>query len=414
MAHEQGRLVVVEGPDRGLVADVRDGLIVGRDRACDLCLGDKDVSREHFRLRWRRGGIEVEDLESSNGVKVNDRFVSNGPLTPGDRIRAGNTVLVFELPGFRRSLPISLFIGAGLAATVALFAYLSWRRAADGRGLRIERHRALAQGYEQSGNASEALAEYEILEREEPGRYRARLADLRDEAVFQERLAKAAQLAAAGAVEESQAVADSLRGARPDRAEVGVLLDNLGAGLARYLARSRAGDMVQRNEYDSAVALLDSLASGPDVNAMNAAVSRTLTAKGYWRLARGDRSAAEQAFNDALGRNPANSLARQGREDAKTASWVPPRVTAGGRQGKPPEERPKKPPAEEKRVVGDLTREREKAAEDIYAAGLKRLVDYGDTVGARRRFLEVIEFLGDYPGTRWCVEAGKQLDNIGR
>ena len=40
----------------------------------------------------------IEDLGSTNGVKVNGRRIDHtAPLTPGDRIELGTAVLTFEL-----------------------------------------------------------------------------------------------------------------------------------------------------------------------------------------------------------------------------------------------------------------------------------------------------------------------------
>src|SRR3954468_12072712 len=63
---------------------------VGRNASCQLSLDDPLVSRRHALLTVRDEGVEIEDLQSRNGVLVNgqriDRRVS---LQPGDRISIG-------------------------------------------------------------------------------------------------------------------------------------------------------------------------------------------------------------------------------------------------------------------------------------------------------------------------------------
>ena len=81
-----GRLRVVRGPDRDLSADVCDQMIVGREDSAGFRLSDRDVSRQHFRIVMRQEGLELEDLGSSNGTKVNGRHVSFRPLVPGDPV----------------------------------------------------------------------------------------------------------------------------------------------------------------------------------------------------------------------------------------------------------------------------------------------------------------------------------------
>ncbi|AMV33668.1 putative diguanylate cyclase YdaM [Pirellula sp. SH-Sr6A] len=69
------------------------GLIIGRDDACDLKLLDDSVSRRHARLRYEGPMICVDDLDSTNGVFVNEQRVHGSKsLEAGDRIRFGNQI----------------------------------------------------------------------------------------------------------------------------------------------------------------------------------------------------------------------------------------------------------------------------------------------------------------------------------
>ncbi len=76
-------------------------VIIGRSRnaGCDLVLeGDQQVSRRHARIEWdaSAGNYVIYDLQSTNGLFVNEHRVDNRVLRAGDRIRMGKTVLVFE------------------------------------------------------------------------------------------------------------------------------------------------------------------------------------------------------------------------------------------------------------------------------------------------------------------------------
>ena len=92
-----GVLTPVAGGD--LIELTLDEVVVGRRDSCDLVLSHPNVSSVHCRLAFRMGKWIVEDLRSSNGVKVNgDRIPPNAPrpLSPGDevtfrqaRLRAG-------------------------------------------------------------------------------------------------------------------------------------------------------------------------------------------------------------------------------------------------------------------------------------------------------------------------------------
>lgn len=76
----------------------KGGAVVGRSRDCDIVLDDSGVSRRHAEILPGSGGWSIEDLGSTNGLRVNGRRVQGlQQLHPGDRIVMGSTEIVFEL-----------------------------------------------------------------------------------------------------------------------------------------------------------------------------------------------------------------------------------------------------------------------------------------------------------------------------
>ncbi len=78
-----------------------DGLLIGRDLACDVALASPRVSRRHCVVRRVEEGAEIEDLGSSNGTLVNAVALSRGgkqPLRDGDVIEVGGVALGVCLP----------------------------------------------------------------------------------------------------------------------------------------------------------------------------------------------------------------------------------------------------------------------------------------------------------------------------
>jgi pSer/pThr/pTyr-binding forkhead associated (FHA) protein len=67
---------------------------IGRSVECELRLDDTYVSQQHARIFDRSGNWYVEDLGSTNGTFVNEqRLVAPAMLTPGDKIRVGQTIV---------------------------------------------------------------------------------------------------------------------------------------------------------------------------------------------------------------------------------------------------------------------------------------------------------------------------------
>ena len=71
-------------------------LTVGRGESADVQIQDERASRQHFVVSPRDGGYFIRDLNSTNGTWVNGRQISETQLRPTDKIRVGETILVFE------------------------------------------------------------------------------------------------------------------------------------------------------------------------------------------------------------------------------------------------------------------------------------------------------------------------------
>ena len=69
---------------------------MGRMSDCDIVVADPRVSRKHAEIRPSGHGFVVTDLDSMNGTLVNGATIHEHPLTDGDEIKLGNTVLRFE------------------------------------------------------------------------------------------------------------------------------------------------------------------------------------------------------------------------------------------------------------------------------------------------------------------------------
>ena len=74
------------------------GAVLGRSRDCDVVLDDANVSRRHAEVRPSGGSWMVNDLGSTNGIKVNGRR-ADGPqsIRSGDVIELGTSRVTFEL-----------------------------------------------------------------------------------------------------------------------------------------------------------------------------------------------------------------------------------------------------------------------------------------------------------------------------
>ncbi len=91
------RLEAVSGPLKGRVFPLAEGEIsIGRDPSNQISLLDSLVSRRHCLIRREAAGFRLLDLESRNNTFVSGVPVRERTLVPGDQIRVGNSILIFQ------------------------------------------------------------------------------------------------------------------------------------------------------------------------------------------------------------------------------------------------------------------------------------------------------------------------------
>jgi diguanylate cyclase (GGDEF)-like protein len=90
-------LVVLSGAEMGTRVAVDHSLMIGRDPDADLVLSDALVSWHHARIEDRGDSWTLVDLDSTNGLTVNEAPVREHMLSSNDRIVVGGTAIAFEL-----------------------------------------------------------------------------------------------------------------------------------------------------------------------------------------------------------------------------------------------------------------------------------------------------------------------------
>ena len=107
------RLHIDAGPAAGRSLTIDREIIVGRSGA-DLSIEDSELSRRHVAFRPVPGGIEIEDLSSTNGTFVDGRRIDGAfRVTADARVSVGQSVLSVQLPPpvpavtARRAVPVA-------------------------------------------------------------------------------------------------------------------------------------------------------------------------------------------------------------------------------------------------------------------------------------------------------------------
>jgi pSer/pThr/pTyr-binding forkhead associated (FHA) protein len=98
-ATARGRLVVLDGGSAGMEYELDQAeTLIGRNPTTDVTLLDESISREHalVLLEEESDSFQIEDLQSTNGTRVNGKRVRSAPLEHGDEIQVGHTRVRFE------------------------------------------------------------------------------------------------------------------------------------------------------------------------------------------------------------------------------------------------------------------------------------------------------------------------------
>jgi two-component system NtrC family sensor kinase len=94
------KLVVKRAEGEEEVLSLKKEMVtIGRHRTNDVVLHDASVSRFHAEIEQRGNDYFVRDLDSKNGVFVNDNLVLEWKLASRDRLLIGNTTIEFHILG---------------------------------------------------------------------------------------------------------------------------------------------------------------------------------------------------------------------------------------------------------------------------------------------------------------------------
>jgi pSer/pThr/pTyr-binding forkhead associated (FHA) protein len=103
-------------PGKFAVELTRDGLVFGRHSSSDVRLPLPDVSRRHCRFVREAGRWHVIDLDSLNGVFVNDALVRRAELRDGDVLRVGG--FVFDVAYGPSDQTVAIDVGGAESAEI--------------------------------------------------------------------------------------------------------------------------------------------------------------------------------------------------------------------------------------------------------------------------------------------------------
>jgi pSer/pThr/pTyr-binding forkhead associated (FHA) protein len=92
-------LRLVLQPSGATIELTQPDMLIGRHSQADVRLPLPDVSRRHCRFLFTEGAWQVFDLNSLNGVFLNDAPIRQATVQTGDLLRIGGFTFVVDLSG---------------------------------------------------------------------------------------------------------------------------------------------------------------------------------------------------------------------------------------------------------------------------------------------------------------------------
>lgn len=84
-------------PDREIPLSRSTETVIGRDSSNVAFVDDRQVSRHHARISCVDGDFWIEDLNSTNGTRVNGATVTKQKLANNDQINVGDSIITFAV-----------------------------------------------------------------------------------------------------------------------------------------------------------------------------------------------------------------------------------------------------------------------------------------------------------------------------
>ena len=94
--NQPATLKLLQGPGAPLDYPLEnDNLVIGRSAEVDIRIASSDISRKHMLLKRNGEEFSFVDLDSRNGIYLNNVKVHSAVLRNGDYLQLGNVVFCY-------------------------------------------------------------------------------------------------------------------------------------------------------------------------------------------------------------------------------------------------------------------------------------------------------------------------------
>jgi len=406
-----GYLRILNGEKQGETVSIRDGLVVGRDARCDIYIPDSTISRKHCTFKVKGTDVEIIDLDSRNGTKVNGQFINTAILKHGDRIGVGETILAYEGAISKRKIPRRLLIYLSVVIIVALGSYLLINFNKKNEKERLLND-ALRQGKEeyQKGNYDEALNQYRIALKLLPDNevIQKNIEKIENKKTIKIQLERAQRFFEEAKFDQVEQEINNILAKDPENKDALALSDQITKNKEIQTKISSVEVLKSQNDFDGAIVILKQLYTQTNDLTVKQNLITTIIAKGYYLEGKGQNTKALDAFQEVLTFDPINSEAKS--EIEKIQSEISEKPHPKPKQKPKPKTEPETTSVKPIPTI-TLTEEQKKQAEDLFWEGYAAEKDRKDMVKAKELYQKVLKIAPD-PNFEYYQKAKKRLEGL--
>lgn len=94
IANQDWSIQAINGPVKSQTFPIKGSVTIGRSSSCDIHFKNDKLSRKHVEIISKVGHLEIRDLDSANGTKVNQEKIKTAKLKAGDLIHLSDVTFL--------------------------------------------------------------------------------------------------------------------------------------------------------------------------------------------------------------------------------------------------------------------------------------------------------------------------------
>ncbi len=262
-----GYLFAIDGPLKGKKFLITSSSTVGRVSSNDIVIDEPSVSKHHFRLIVKGENLYIEDMGSRNGTILNNKVIEKGILKQGDRIKIGDTSLLFlksDAPYIKMLYNRMFGVYIALGIIVITIFSIGMLRSAREKSIENAYNSCISEAkkLERNGDLMDAIEEFSRCENIKPNRrLEQKIAELKNQLSVKDKIEKIGYYIKNGPLTEAEKLIEEIKGNEENKDTILALMDSINERKKIQVVLKKLNMFIDNSNINSFLTLVDSLLS---------------------------------------------------------------------------------------------------------------------------------------------------------